>query len=671
MKEKNMYAKVLLLSANKNTDREYAYYIPQDLQSEIKIGAKIIVPFGRNNKPSDAIVTELINEIDIDEKKVKTVLEMDAQNIFIDPIHLELARWMSQKYFSTQASCLKLMVPSKKSKTRSFAFENSKEDYCPKILTAQQKNALDAIDKKISSGDHKPILLHGVTGSGKTEVYFSLIEKVLAAGKQIIVLLPEIALTTQMIGLFSARFENKIGITHSKLTQREKFIQWQMAAQNKISIMLGPRSAIFTPFKNLGLIIMDEEHETSYQSETSPKYNTHEVAEKLCDLTGANLILGSATPSIKTYYRAMQNEIELVEMPERVNKKIPDIKIIDMREELASGNTKIFSRELFYQMQNALERSEQIILFLNRRGYSNFISCRKCGMVLKCTSCDVSYTFHSATNNLICHYCNKKSAVPKICPSCGSKYIKAFGIGTQKVEIETKKLFPDKNILRMDSDTITKKSDYDKILKAFAQKKADILIGTQMIAKGLDFPNVSLVGIICADISLNTGDFNCSELTFQLLTQVSGRAGRAKTNALSFIQTYNPDHYSIVCAKNNDYKSFYEQEILFRRQMNYPPFTNIFCVMMTSPNEKLLLEKISLLKKVMVQLDKKNQFEMLGPAPTFISKIKDNYRQKILIKHGNEETLKNFVLFSTNLLLQKNQLAGINLNLTINPAFMI
>lgn len=667
-----MYAKVIILSSNKNTDMEYSYYIPEMLREKIKLGTKIIVPFGKNNKASEAIVTDFSNEIDFDEQKVKNILDIDPQNIFVNPIHLSIAKWMSKKYFCTLASCLKLMIPNKKSKTKkTFLIESFEENYLPKILTAEQKNAIEFINKKILSGDKKPILLHGVTGSGKTEVYFNLIEKTIADGKQVIVLLPEIALTTQMIGLFYARFKNKIGITHSKLTQREKFIQWQNAMQNKISIMLGPRSAIFSPFNNLGLIIMDEEHEASYQSEISPKYNTQEVAEKICSLTGASLILGSATPSINTYYRVKQNQINLIEMPTRVNKKVPDIKIIDMRNELVSGNTKIFSRELFLQMQNALAREEQIILFLNRRGYSNFISCRKCGLVLKCTACDVSYTFHSATNNLICHYCNNKSVVPEICPSCGSKYIKAFGIGTQKVELETKKLFPDKNILRMDSDTVTKKSDYDKILKSFAKKKADILIGTQMVAKGLDFPNVSLVGIICADISLNTGDFRCSELTFQLLTQVSGRAGRSKTNALSFIQTYNPEHYSIICAKNNDYKSFYEQEILFRQQMNYPPFSNIFCVLMTSPDEKLLIEKISLLKKIMKQLDKKEQFHILGPAPTFISKIKNNYRQKILVKHHDEEKLKNFVLFCTNILVQKKQLANIKLSLTMNPTFMI
>lgn len=667
-----MYAQVIILSANKNIDREYSYRIPENFSDKIKIGMKIFVPFGRGKNSTEGIITSFTNEIDIPEEKIKSIEEIDPQNICISEKYIELAKWMSEKYFCTLASCLKLMIPSKKSLTKSYVLNNSyfKEKYFVKNLTDEQTKAISFIQKKFSENDRLPILLHGVTGSGKTEVYFNLLEKIILDGKQAIVLLPEIALTTQMIKLFCERFEN-VGVTHCKLTQREKFIQWQNAKRGKISIMLGPRSAIFTPFENPGLIIMDEEHESSYQSETTPKFNTRQVAEKICELTNANLILGSATPNIETYWRAQQNEINLVEMPTRVNKKIPQIKIIDMREELAGGNTNIFGRELISAMQKTLSKNEQVILFLNRRGYSTFVSCRKCGFVLKCSMCDVNYTFHRFENSLICHYCAEKSAMPKICPSCGSKYIKSFGVGTQKVESEIKKIFPDKNILRMDSDTVTKKNDYERILKSFAMKKADILVGTQMIAKGLNFPDVSLVGIICADISLNTGDFRCAETTFQLLTQVSGRAGRAKTNASSFIQTYSPEHYSIVYAKNNDYKNFYDQEIMFRQQMNYPPFSNIFCILMSGPDKNLLDEKISLLKKIMLHCDKKKQFHILGPAPAIISKIKNNYRQKILIKHENETTLRNFSLFCTNLLSSKTQLLNVKLNLTMNPAFMV
>lgn len=668
-----MFANVIILATNKNIDREYSYRVPQSFSEKIKIGTKILVPFGRKKKLSEAIIINLSDKIDIEPEKLKSIEKIDPQNIFVSQNHIQLAKWMSEKYFCTLAACLKLMMPSKKSLTKSFALNNSYESIKSDVknLTSEQLTAIKFIENKISQKDLRPILLHGVTGSGKTEVYFNIIQKIIDDGKQAIVLLPEIALTTQMVNLFYERFGDKVGITHSKLTEREKFIQWQNAAQNKISIMLGPRSAIFTPFENFGLIIMDEEHEASYQSETTPKYNTREVAEKICEFTGANLILGSATPSVETYFRVQNHQINLIEMPTRVNKKVPKIKIVDMRNELADGNVNIFSRELIFEMQNTFDRNEQVILFLNRRGHSSFISCRNCGFVLKCNMCDVNYTFHSAENSLICHYCGQKSVLPKICPECGSKYIKLFGVGTQKIENEIKKIFPDKNILRMDSDTTSKKSDYERILKSFATKKTDILIGTQMIAKGLNFSNLSLVGIICADISLNIGDFHCSESTFQLLSQVSGRAGRAQTNALSIIQTYNPEHYSIVCAKDGDYKKFYDQEIMFRQQMNYPPFANIFCILMTSPDKNLLDEKIFMLKKVLMRCNKNNQFQILGPAPAAISKIKNNYRQKILIKHENETKLKNFALFCINLLASKNLLNGVKLNLTMNPNFMV
>jgi primosomal protein N' (replication factor Y) len=416
---------------------------------------------------------------------------------------------------------------------------------------------------------------------------------------------------------------------------------------------------------------MDEEHESCYFSETSPKYNTHEVAKKICELTNAKLILGSATPSIETYYLTQEKKIDLVEMPTRVNKKIPDIKIIDMRKELISGNTNIFSRELIIAINKALNNKEQVILFLNRRGYSNFVSCLNCGFVFKCSACDISYTYHAFTKNLICHYCGEKINLPKVCPVCNSKYIKNFGIGTEKVEQEIKKIFPEQNILRMDSDTVTKKSDYQRIFKAFANKKANILVGTQMIAKGLDFPSVSVVGIISADVSLNSSDFRCSENTFQLVTQVSGRAGRAETEGSAFIQTYNPNHYAITSAQKNDYKSFYSQEIAFRKSMNYPPFTNIFCILMTSTNEILLIKKINLLKQIFMHCDKKKQFNILGPSQAIIYKIKNNFRQRILIKHRDENYLKKFVLFGVDFLRSHDSLENVKLNLTLNPIYML
>jgi len=671
--KKMSYAKIIILDAiNKHIDQEYTYGIPKSIINQIDIGMRVIIPFGRQNKNTRGIIVDITSQTEISERKLKYILEPDKQDVFINKNYIKLAKWMSEKYFTPLGLCLRLLIPNKKSHT-SFDLEQNKKliinSQARKKLTSEQINAISFIKQDLINS--KSVLLHGVTGSGKTEVYFNLLENNIAQNKQAIVLLPEIALTTQMIKLFLEKFKNQVGITHSRLTPREKFIQWQLAAQNKILIMLGPRSAVFTPFENLGLIIMDEEHESCYFSETAPKYNTREVAEKICELTHAKLILGSATPSIESYYLAQEKKINLIEMPTRVNKKMPEIKIIDMRKELLSGNINIFSRELIQEIYNALDRKEQVILFLNRRGYSNFVSCLNCGFVLKCSACDVNYTYHAYNNNLVCHYCGEKSSLPKLCPSCNSKYIKTFGVGTQKVELEIKKIFSRANILRMDSDTVTKKTDYEKILKAFANHEADILVGTQMIAKGLDFPCVSVVGIISADISLNSGDFRCAENTFQLITQVAGRAGRAHIDGTAFIQTYNPEHYAITCAQTGDYKNFYSQEIIFRKNMNYPPFTNIFCVLMTSPDEVLLIKKIILLKEIFLKCDKKSQFDILGPSPAMISKLKNNFRQKILLKHPDENYLKKFVLFCVDYFKTHDDLANIKFNLSLNPICML
>lgn len=671
-----MYAEVIVLSGkNKNLDREFSYLVPSDLENKIKIGALVYVFFGKSKKLQEAIVINLTEKVDFDLEKIKPIEKIDDE-IFIDKKNIELAKWMKEKYYCDFASCLRLMLPNQKSvrnENFEFDFVEPENNFLSgkKILTSEQEDAKNFILDKIYKKDLKPILLHGVTGSGKTEVYFNVMEKILAEGKQIIVLLPEISLTTQMTDLFFSRFKNKIGLMHSKLSKRERFINWKNANENKIFIMLGARSALFSPFKNLGLIIIDEEHEASYQSEITPKYNVYEVAKKICYLHKANLILGSATPSIKTYYFAQEKKIYLLEMKNRVNKKNIETDIVDMRQELLSGNKNIFSEKLFCEIKKTLDKNQQVILFLNRRGYANFVSCRKCGLVLKCNNCDVSYVFYNKNKSLVCNYCGKKILMPEICPDCKSKYIKAFGMGTEKIELETRKMFGDKKILRMDSDVIKKKSDYEKAIKLFFEHKADILIGTQMIAKGLNFPNVRLVGVICADVVLNNGDFNSSERTFELLSQVSGRAGRNETDARAIIQTYNPEHYSIICAKNNDYKSFYEQEINFRKLMDYPPFTNIFCVLMSSRDLDLLKTKIDLLKKIMIKCDRKNKFEILGPAPAIISKIKNNYRERIFIKHKNEEELKKFVLFCVNFMQAKKLLVNIKINLSLNPSFMI
>ncbi|MBS5794678.1 MAG: primosomal protein N' [Clostridiales bacterium] len=537
-------------------------------------------------------------------------------------------------------------------------------------LTIEQDNALNFIKQKIYEKTYKPILLHGVTGSGKTEVYLQLIDEVLRTGKKAIVLVPEISLTPQTVERFIGRFGKKVSVTHSRLSDGERFEQWKKAKDNKIDIMVGARSAIFTPFENLGIIIIDEEHESTYKSESTPKYDIKEVAEKICNLTGATLVLGSATPSIDTYYKTQKGKYDLVYINNRINNNMPDINVIDMRKELEKGNRSIFSTSLFEAIKENLKNNMQTILFLNRRGHSTFVSCRKCGYVLECKNCNVSYTYHLKEHKLICHYCNSTENVPNICPSCSSKYIKYFGVGTQKIEEQIKKYFKDARVMRMDMDTTSKKNSHQNILEDFKNHKADILIGTQMIAKGLDFKKVSLVGVIAADITLNTGDYKSSENTFQLLTQVAGRAGRADIKGKVFIQTYNPEHYSIVFAKNNDYVGFYKKEILERKIMFYPPFSNIFFIMICGEDENLVMNAIKFLHKIMTYYNQKTNFYISDVAKAYIYKVNKQYRYKILIKAKEETRLKNFVLYCVSILKNKMDTNKLNIILSLNPSYI-
>ncbi|WP_113674739.1 primosomal protein N' [Vallitalea guaymasensis] len=487
-------------------------------------------------------------------------------------------------------------------------------------------------------------LIHGITGSGKTEVYMQIIEKVLEKGQQAIVLIPEIALTPQTVRNFISRFGNQVGVMHSKLSAGEKYDGWRRARDGDITIMIGPRSAVFTPFKKLGMIIIDEEHEMSYKSEVSPKYHAREVAIKRGEMTGADVVLGSATPSLESYHLAKEGKYTLLELKEKAasTNKL-DVKVIDMREELINGNKSIFSDTLRNEIQNKLFNKEQIILFLNRRGYSRFVSCRQCGYVIKCDSCDIPYTYHAYGDKLICHYCGKTINMVSKCPSCNSKYIKQFGIGTEKVESYVKKEFPTARVLRMDLDTTTRKNSYDTILGKFRNGEADILIGTQMVAKGHDFPDVTLVGVIAADLSLYMSDFRASERTFQLLTQVTGRAGRSNLQGTAIIQSYTPEHYSITKSKEQDYIGFYEAEIKYRQVMNYPPFSNLLVLLIQSTNEKELIRRSFELKNDILLVASRMGLEIIGPSPANVSKIKNNYRRVILLRSTEYKELMQFI----------------------------
>ena len=541
--------------------------------------------------------------------------------------------------------------------TRSY-IEESKN-----VLNDEQKNAFN----KILNSDKKGFLLKGVTGSGKTEVYMNLVGETLKEGKSAIVLVPEISLTPQMIERFKGRFGKNVALFHSKLSQGERFDEWYRIKKGEARLVVGARSAIFLPLDNLGIIIIDEEHENTYKSEQNPKYSTKEVAKFLSEIKGCKYILGSATPSIETYYEALNGKLELVEIKNRVsNRPLPQMEIVDMREELKSRNLSLLSRSLYNKMKETLERKEQIILFLNRRGFSSFVSCRSCGYVFKCPECDLSMTYHK-NGYLICHYCGRAQREQKVCPECGSKYVKFFGAGTQRVEEEVKKYFPKARVMRMDVDTTRNKDSHENIYNAFKSGEGDVLIGTQMVSKGLDFKNVTLVGVLAADISLNIPDYRSSERTYQIITQVAGRAGRGEKKGKVVIQTYTPNSLSLQYAIENNYNDLYNEEIKVRKIMNYPPFSTIFLINSISKDERKLKEFMNKVGESLRKLlDSRENIQILGPVPCIITKLKDNYRWQIIIKGNLDNKLKlkiKDILYELN----KSVYNEIRISMDINP----
>lgn len=506
-----------------------------------------------------------------------------------------------------------------------------------KMLSSSQQRIVDDILAEYERGIAGTYLLHGITGSGKTEVYMALIEKVIAGGRQAIVLIPEIALTYQTLLRFYKRFGDRVSVMNSTLSPGEKYDQCERAKNGEIDVIIGPRSALFTPFPDIGLIVIDEEHEGSYKSEGTPKYHARETAMEVARLHGASVVLGSATPSLEAYYRAEKGDYKLFTLTERLTGgTLPDVSIVDLRQELKEGNRSIFSRRLQELLADRLSKGQQSILFINRRGYAGFISCRSCGHVMKCPHCDVSLSEHKG-GSLVCHYCGYSEYKPVKCPECGSKYISGFRAGTQQIEEKLKEMFHGVRTLRMDADTTKTKDSYEQILSAFANEEADVLIGTQMIVKGHDFPKVTLVGVLAADLSLSVGDYRCSERTFQLLTQAVGRAGRGREPGEAVIQTYQPEHYAVIHAANQDYASFYEEELLYRELSGYPPTAHMLAVQIFAKMEesgKVLAKRLSDVVKSMGL-----QVQVMGPSPAAIGKINDIFRFVFYIKAANYDTL--------------------------------
>ena len=516
--------------------------------------------------------------------------------------------------------------------------KNKEHNWKPIQYTEEQQQAIDIFREDYLKGIHKTYLLYGVTGSGKTEVYMEMIARAVQDGKQAIVLIPEIALTYQTVMRFYKRFGERISILNSRMSNGERYDQMMRAKSGAIDVMIGPRSALFTPFPNLGLIVIDEEHEPTYKSEQTPRYHARETAIARAQLEGASVVLGSATPSLESFYRAKTGEYQILTLRNRSQKQqLPDVHVIDLREELKSGNRSIISSKLRELMTERLEKKQQIMLFMNRRGYAGFISCRSCGYVVKCPHCDVSLTSHRG-GKLVCHYCGYEEPEIGVCPSCGSKHIGGFRAGTQQIEELIKKEFPNAKVLRMDMDTTKEKDGHEKILEQFANEEADILVGTQMIVKGHDFPNVTLVGILAADMSLYADDYRAGERTFQLLTQAAGRAGRGSEKGEVVIQTYSPEHYSIENAALQDYESFYDAEVSYRRMMGYPPIENLAAILIMGKEESLL-ETASSYIKIYAERVNRNQVRIIGPTSPSVGKVNDIYRKVIYLKHPQYDVL--------------------------------
>lgn len=695
-----MIVKVLVELSNKNIDKTFDYVVPNDLKDKVQVGKRVIVPFAHQTLEGFVLeisdhsdekldLKEIIDIVDNDIVLNKELLELGKymQSITLATLiscyqamlpkalkaknsvninkkmdtYLTLGDIDNQKFNSKQLEIIELvkknnrilkneanLISSSSVKTlinKGVLIEEKEEVYRLKHnseikekhpLTNLQENAVNqVIDKKDTN---TVFLLHGVTGSGKTEVYMEIIERLLKDGKESIVLVPEISLTEQIVSRFKNRFTDSIAILHSRLSEGEKYDEWRKIARGEVKIVIGARSAIFAPLKNIGVIIIDEEHTDSYkQDSANPKYHALDIAKWRSKYYNCPVILGSATPTLESYARAQKGVYQLIELKERVNNKVlPDIEIVDMNQEM-KRKIGSFSKKMVESMVQVLEKGEQVILLLNRRGYSSFVSCKNCGYVEKCPNCDITLTYHKSSNTLRCHYCGYGTRLTKMCPECHEDAISTLGIGTEKIEEELIKLFPDKKVVRMDYDTTSRKGSHEKIIKSFQNHEYDILLGTQMIAKGLDFPNVTLVGVINADTSLNIPDFRSSENTFQLLCQVAGRSGRGDKPGRVIIQTFNKDHYAISHVRNHDYESFYCQEMSIRHKLGYPPYYYLTVIRISSKDYE---EAKQVSNKIGDYLGKQlTNTMLLGPSVASVFKVNNTYRFQIVLKYKKEDKL--------------------------------
>ena len=634
------YANLVIDNKSDQTDQLYTYGVKDDA----KIGSKVYVPFARSRNLREAYIVET-DEHSGDElgKRLRYIEKVD-DDVSLSEEMIRTALWMKKRYICRLIDAVNCFTPvgekARRGQRKNPFAEEKGEPSSVKELTLQQAQILQRIGEAAKAKKHMRFLLHGVTGSGKTEIYIRAAQQVLEQGRNVIVLVPEIALTGQIIDRFIGRFgSGKVAVLHSKLSLGERYDQWKKVrdgCDGDGQIVIGARSAVFAPLENIGLIVIDEEHETTYKSDHTPKYDTIEVALKRVQDKDNNgiLLLGSATPSVVSYQRAQEGIYELLELTERYNKVVlPEISIVDMREELKRGNRSIISSELCSKMKDTLEAGRQVILFLNRRGYSTFVSCRECGYVARCPGCGLSLTYHKAGGQAVCHYCGYHEPAPNKCPECGSKYIRYFGSGTEKLEEAVSDLFPEYAAERLDLDTVKRKGELTRKLKAFRSGKTQILIGTQIIAKGLDFRNVGLSGIVSADVSLNIPDFRSPERTFQLITQAAGRAGRGDSQGHVVIQTYSPEHYAVAFASQHDYKGFFETEKQLRAYMGYPPYSDLFQIVFTAKREDAAKDGAeSWYERIRGRMAREDQEMVFPPQQAYLGKIKDIYRYSMLIK---------------------------------------
>ncbi len=642
------YADIVIDNKADSTDRPYTYACGE--LTQVEVGSKVYVPFARSRNLREGYVVALLEEDEVEEKlrpRIRPIDHVD-EAVSLTAESVRTAVWMRERYVCRYIDALRCFTPAGSPRRRRSAEEKTEaitltagdageEAPQDRRLTQEQEAALTQLRRGIHGGRHARFLLYGVTGSGKTEVYIQASREAIEQGKTVIVLVPEISLTPQIIERFAKVFgEDQIAVIHSKLTLKKRYEQWQKIRSGQVRIVIGARSAVFAPVKDLGLIVIDEEHETTYKSDFTPKYDTIEVAlKRLADRDNQGvLLLGSATPSVATYSRAMDGIYQVLPMRKRYNEtQLPQVSIVDMRCELREGNRSMISRRLYEQMRAQLEEGRQVMLLQNRRGYSTFVSCRECGYVATCPDCGLSLTYHRAEGKLTCHYCGYEQKVPSACPDCGSQYIRYFGSGTEKVEETIGELFPEYVTDRIDLDSVSRKGELNRRLKAFGRGDTHILIGTQMIAKGLDFHNVGLVGIVSADLILNIPDYRSPERSFQLITQAAGRAGRGSIRGSVIIQTYNPEHYAIGFSAKQDYDGFFAEEREFRRIMNYPPFSDMIQILFTSKSRESAAKGAEywyqrLLRMVPAQ-QRRNVFT---PQEAYLGRIRDVFRYSLVIR---------------------------------------